>query len=903
MKAIARRGVMLVMALGLAACGGGGGGAEDDDGPGASDVTLSGTIGVIESSAVDSDLNDPGQSDFRRNDNPANPDAPDPAWAQNIATPVLLTGTVNAPRTGSAGRNFDAGDRNDYFAVDLQAGQTVELEFAADPNSNDVDLYVYDAGGNAAGVSDGIDTRYECVQVTRSGRYYLNPYAYAGASIYSLRIGAPGTAGSCAATTAAFGTTALLAREHAAGSPKALAARALADHRSLRSQAGLTLEAAAGLGPQMLRLPATSSARRAGLERLQGGGRSTALDGNAAKSALSAHDAAPSRLEALASTLRYAKRLRASGAYAYVEPDWILQRAALTGAFPPDDRYYTYQRWHYEQIRLPAAMNRIQALASKPAQRPLVAVIDSGVVLDHPDLAPQLQGSGYSFVGGRFAPSGDDQSRAADDSVFHGTHVAGTIAAQTYDGQGAAGVAPMAQILALNVFGAGSGASTSDIVDAILYAARLGNRSGALPTRRADVINMSLGGGGSCSAAFQNAITAARDAGVIVVAATGNESRTVVGQPANCNGVIAVSATQADRSMAPYSNTGSAVKVAAPGGNTGRSSTGNGQPDGVFSTMASFDSTGRRIATLGFLQGTSMASPHVAGVMALMRYLDPTITPAEVDALLADGRLTDDLGASGFDTQYGHGLINADKAVVAALSGAGTAPPTPAGQVVAEPGSLDFGSFQSTGRLTLAHNGSSSERVTGVTSSNPAVLTVARTASVDANGLGSYDLTVDRSSLPVGTAYLTLTVQLGSSGRGSFQVPVVIAKGAGGFSRARGFGPVYVLLQDPDDESYTLGTLATFSELLGTYRWSVSGYQRSKVVVIAGTDLDNDGYICQRGEACGGYPLLEAVIDGQAIAVGSGRTDLNFQVAPLSGISAQSAGSKAAGVQRRPNRP
>lgn len=891
MKAFARRGAVLAMALGLAACGGSGGSGDDG-------ATLSGRIDVIESSAVDSDLNDPGQSDYRRNDNPANPNAPDAAWAQNIATPVLLTGTVNAPRTGSAGRNFDAGDRNDYFAVDLLAGQTVELEFAADPDSNDVDLYVYDAGGSEAGVSDGTDTRFECVQVTRSGRYYVNPYAFEGASIYSLRIGAPGTAGSCATTTAAFGTTALLAREHAAGSPKALAARALADHRSLRSQAGLALEAAAGLGPQMLRLPATSSARRAGLERLQGSGRSTALDGNAAKSALAADAAAPSRLEALATTLRYAKALRASGAYAYVEPDWILQRAALTGAFPPDDRYYTYQKWHYEQIRLPAAMNRVHALASQPAQRPLVAVIDSGVVLDHPDLAPQLQGSGYSFVGGRFAPSGDDQSRAADDSVFHGTHVAGTIAAQTYDGQGAAGVAPMAQILALNVFGAGSGASTSDIVDAILYAARLGNRSGALPTRRADVINMSLGGGGSCSAAFQNAITAARNAGVIVVAATGNESRAVVGQPANCNGVIAVSATQADRSMAPYSNTGSAVKVAAPGGNTGRSSTGNGQPDGVFSTMASFDSTGRRIATLGFLQGTSMASPHVAGVMALMRYLDPTITPTDVDALLAAGSLTDDLGNSGFDTQYGHGLINADKAVLIALNRRGGPVPTPAGQVVAEPGALDFGSFQSTAVLRLAHSGSSSERVSSFASDH-AALTL-RATSVDGNGLGSYSVEVNRAALANGSHFLTARFSL-SSGR-ILNVPVAVTRSTSSGGRAGGFGPLYVLLLDPDSGDVLQQAVASYAA--GSYTWRITGVTASRVSVIAGTDLDNDGYICQRGEACGGYPLLEAVIDGQAIAVGSGRSDLNFQVAPLSGISAQSTrrSTVGAGVPRESTR-
>jgi serine protease len=344
------------------------------------------------------------------------------------------------------------------------------------------------------------------------------------------------------------------------------------------------------------------------------------------------------------------------------------------------------------------------------------------------------------------------------------------------------------------------------------------------------------------------------------------------------------------------------VKVAAPGGNTGQSTTGTGQPDGVFSTMASFNTAGNRVSTLGFLQGTSMASPHVAGVMALMRYINPALTPAQVDGLL--GNLVDDLGSAGWDSRYGHGLINADKAVRAALTSVGATPPTPAGQVVAEPSSLDFGSFQTSGQLRLAYSGSSSERVTAVTSSNTAALSVTA-ASVDANGLGSYNLTVNRGALPTGTSYLSLTVAVGSGGRSSFQIPVVVAKGAGGFSRARGFGPIYVLLQDPDDESYTRSTIATFSDLVGAYRWSYSGYARSKVVVIAGTDLDNDGYICQRGEACGGYPVLEAVIDGQGVALSGHRSDLNFQAAPLSGISAQATNGQggARGFRRASTQP
>lgn len=879
----------LSVAMGLAACGGGGGGGDDDGGNGASGYTLSGSISVIETSAVDSDLNDPTQKDtagayrsYLPNDTLET--------AQSLATPVLLTGTVNEAQTGPVGNNSQANntvlhDRDDVFKVDLVAGQVVELEFAADPAVHDVDLYIYDSAGTQAGASTGTN-RYECVQIARSGSYYVNPYAYKGASIYNLRIGAPGTGSACDNATAAFGSSALLARPHPSGSPMALGSSALAAHRSLLSQAGVTLEAPTGLGPQFLRLPASATARRAGLDRLAGGGRSTALTGtdSGSKSALSAStvgsDTAAARIEAMATTLRYAKALRTSGAYAYVEPDWILHSTATIGPFPPNDRYYPYQKWHYEQIKLPEAINRINALAAQPTRRPIVAVIDSGVVLGHPDIAPQLFSNGCTFVGGaRCATNGDDQSSAADNSVFHGTHVAGTIAASTYDGNGAAGVAPMARILPLNVFGANSGASTSDIVNAIDYAIAQG----------ADVINMSLGGSGSCSESFRLATARARTAQVIVVAAAGNESATTVGQPANCSGVIAVSATQANKGIAPYSNTGTAVKVAAPGGNTGLSTTGNGQPDGVFSTMASFDNAGSPIHTLGFLQGTSMASPHVAGVMALMRYINPTLSVVRVDELIAGGSLTDDLGSSGFDTRYGWGLINADKAVLAALASVGTTPPTPAGQVVANPSSLDLGSFRSSADFVLTYSGSSSERVVSVVSDQPTAVSVAP-ASIDASTkLGTYTVTVLNRNL-LTSSYVTLTVTLSASG--SFTIPVAVTKSATS-GRGAGFGPVYVLVVDPASGDVIGDLQATATPTSTGYAWRISGVPKRSVALIAGTDLDNDGYLCQRGEACGGYPVLEAVIDGQGIEVTGNRSDLNFQVAPLSGISAQGASGQA----------
>ena len=898
---------VLAFALGLAACGGGGG-SDSGKGGDSTTYTLSGTISVVETSAVDSDLNDPNQSGYKLNHNPADPLHLYVAYTQAIATPVLLTGTVNEANSGAAGNNYATGDTDDYFKVDLTAGQVVELEFAADETANDIDLYVYGATGSIAGQSNSTTTRYECVTITSTGTYYVNVSAYSGASIYSLRIGAPGTGGSCDNSTAAFGTTTLLAKPHDGASAQALSAKAASAHQTLLGRAGVRHEVPEGLGPHRLHLPATTAARRAGLEALTGRGRSSAAAstksaasaGGVADLSTQSADSAESRIAAMASTLRYAKALRATGAYAYVEPDWVMQRTNTTiGSFPPDDRYYSYQKWHYEQIQLPAAINRIMALTRQPTQRPIVAVIDSGVALDHPDIAPQLFSNGRSFVGGSSTASGDDVS-TSEDSVFHGTHVAGTIAASTYDGAGVAGVAPMAQILPLNVFGSRSGASTSDIVNAILYAAGLTNTSGFVPTHRADVINMSLGGSGTCSDSFRDAIAKARNAGVIVVAAAGNENVSTVGQPANCAGVIAVGATQADKTRAPYSNTGSAMKVAAPGGNTGVSTTGNGQPDGIFSSMASITSAGKRVSTLGYLQGTSMASPHVAGVMALMRYVNPSITVEQIDALLSSPTpsITDDLGDTGWDRTFGYGLINADKAVTAAISSTGTTPPVPAGQVVASPASLDFGSFQTSAVLSLAYSGSSSETVTSVVSSSVA-MTVNRQASVGSNGLGPYTVTVDRSKLTSTSTYLTITVTL-NTGR-TFTIPVAVSR-PGSVARSGGFGPVYLLLTDAASGEVLKQVAATATST--GYTWSASGVAAGSYGIIAGTDLDNDGYICQRGEACGGYPVIEAVIDGQGVEVRGNRSDLNFQIAPLSGISALSTrNGGSAGLRRLNHQP
>ncbi len=256
-----------------------------------------------------------------------------------------------------------------------------------------------------------------------------------------------------------------------------------------------------------------------------------------------------------------------------------------------------------------------------------VAVVDTGVTK-----VADLEGTtilpGVSFTGG--SPDGADGNG-------HGTHVAGTIAQTTNNALGVAGLAPNAKILPVKVltdFGIGRSEWIAAGIDEAV-------------DRGADVINLSLGG--PTSAVMQNAVRKAVDAGVIVVAAAGNSSREGVGCPANTPGAIAVSATGPDDVLAFYSSWGKEVAISAPGGD--KRKTGGGILQDTIE--------GKGHAFKEF-QGTSMATPHVAGAAAVLLSAGAG-SPDEVKALLFDG--AKDLGAPGWDSKYGHGRLDLGKAL------------------------------------------------------------------------------------------------------------------------------------------------------------------------------------------------------------------------------------------------
>jgi serine protease len=361
------------------------------------------------------------------------------------------------------------------------------------------------------------------------------------------------------------------------------------------------------------------------------------------------------------------REIGASSNVEYAEPDRLL-RASLT----PNDTYYNLQ-WHYFEtaggINLPTAWD------VSTGSGVTVAVLDTGA-RPHVDLATNLVG-GYDFISDTFI-SRDGNLRDADardpgdwnaadecgsgtpasSSSWHGTHVAGTIAARTNNGRGVSGVAFNSRVVPVRVLGR-CGGFTSDIADGLVWAS--GGTVAGVPANPnpARVANLSLGGGGPCGTTMQNAINTARSRGTVVIVAAGNENQNAQNaSPANCSGVVVVAAVNRRGGRAFYSNFGSVVDVAAPGGamnvNAG---------DGVASTLNSGTTTPGN-DSYAYYQGTSMATPHVSGVAALMLSVNPSLTPAQIETRLRNSVRAFPAACS----QCGTGIVNARAAVNAAAA-------------------------------------------------------------------------------------------------------------------------------------------------------------------------------------------------------------------------------------------
>ena len=855
----------VIISLLAVACGGGGssGGAGDNNTPNvpepplfvdpidpplpAETFSMSGIISTSTSQLVDSDTNDPNTLGISNDV---------PSLAQSIPNPVTLGGYVNVPGAGATGRSMGAGDIDDFFQVDLLAGQRVTM-LVADFEQADADLYLLDSQG--VQVENSINVgEIESLLVPEDGTYFVAINVYEGATNYILAIGnTPSQAD---------------LREH-----KVIPWEAVVTYKDDTQQLSSdpqTEEMSRGLGIQQ-RAGGRGRGRLMALRRAW----SRSAQGSLKPASWASNIGAINdpNLRARTQTLMAIKSLRKDPRVLYAEPNFQVNAVAA-----PNDTAYPLQ-WHYPLITMPDAWE-----ITTGRSEIVVAVIDTGILANHPDLAGQLV-DGYDFVSNiESAMDGDGidpdprdpgSSLGGSSSSFHGTHVSGIVAARGNNQIGVAGSAYGSRVMPLRALGANGEGTSYDIDQAVRYAAGLPNDSGTVPQRRADVINLSLGGA-PFTRGTQALYDAVNAAGVVVVAAAGNEASSAPFFPASYDGVISVSAVDGQRRLASYSNIGPDIDVSAPGGDSSIDFNGDGYPDGVLSTDGSVSDNGIDYVYT-FLSGTSMAAPHVAGVVALMKSVNPELTPSDIDAMLASGALTDDLGTPGRDDLFGYGIINAQRSVLAALEATGSSP-ADRPLLTASTNTLNFGSTATTLNLLLRNGGKGDLELESLSVSASWLQIVA--VEVDNAGLGEYEVTVNRANLPPGIYAADITAQ---SSKNNLAVRVLVSEGGAG-TGAEDVGVIYILLYDPVLDDVVAQVSAQSNE--ADYAFRFSDIPAGEYQIIAGTDTDNDLFICDAGEACGAWLTTDKPIQ---IELDSNLTDLNFPVGYLVSLPAANSAKQS----------
>lgn len=563
---------------------------------------------------------------------------------------------------------------------------------------------------------------------------------------------------------------------------------------------------------------------------------------------------AEGRVPGVLETLRLVERVAALSGVDYAEPNRLRQAAAV-----PNDRYYALQ-WNFPAMNLPAAWDLTTGSAGI-----VVAVLDTGSV-SHTDLNARTV-AGIDMISDA-ARAGDGNGRDDDptdmgkdrpggSSSWHGTFVAGVIGAATNNGSGVAGVDWKARLQHVRVLGKGGG-TDFDILAGVQWAS-----GGSVPNARANstpasVLNLSLGGDGSPTKAAQEVIDAAVTRGAVVVVAAGNEDEdTALKFPCNQDKVICVGATRLSGKRASYSNYGSAVDVMAPGGEMGEDLNGDGNPDGILSTSGGAE-------PYVFSNGTSAAAPHVAGLVALMRAANGSLTPAQVEATLKSTAMT----ASRCTEGCGAGLVSAQAAVAAATGGTNPGPPklslttTELYLTSATPGVVgvsNVGGQKLT--VTAAAQGLQAGRL-----SFPAGATLA----VDPGKSATLLVAANLNGLTPGVH--AASVRLETNG-GAATVNVRLSAGDSAVRRPAVLGFLY---EDEEGEWQVAGGGEVRPE--DDYRYSFP-VPPGTYYVFAAVDEDDDGDFSEPGEPVGLYRTRE---NPQKVSVAKGRTlkGIDFALVP-----------------------
>ena len=812
-------------------------------------ITLSGSYQAAPLIQVDSDINDPFAVANISNNYPETQTIPNFSTVHGFATLAGTSASTGTDRTLDGDRFATSEDESDFYRVSLQANQTIRLQVVdfsgVDVFKGDLDLYLYDAVSGSLHSSSKLTGEFGIITVPADGDYFIEVFAFSGSSKYTLSLNGVTPANAKRQTSVDF----------------------IPGQSIIKFKANTQVNNFKANNQQMALSHRKNT--RAALARFD-------LSSVSGASVSGKVKTKPSFLDELKQknfesyqkikTLREIKRLNLRDDIEYAEPNYV-RRPLLV----PNDQFYNLQ-WHYPAINLPQAWD-ITTGSKSGGGNVIVAVVDTGVFLSHPDLDANLV-NGYDFISSpTISLDGDGRDSNPDDpgdggssgsSSFHGTHVSGTIAALTNNNRGVAGVSWKTDTKVMPIRALGFGGGTSfDIMDGVRYAAGLDTVTQPQPARPADIINLSIGGG-PYSQFEQDIFIEVRNAGVIVVAAAGNDSSDAPGYPASYDGVISVSAVGPAVQLASYSNFGSLIDITAPGG--------SGGVDGVFSTSASgFNDEvniggDTRVAGYRSLSGTSMASPHVAGVAALMKAAYPGMSPRDFDILLQAGVITDDIsndGASLRNDSFGFGLVNALKAVQEAqkLQAGGALPAF----LSVNPSAFDFQASDTSMTLTTDNPGGGNFTISVVGSAS--WVTVVPVAIDPTTKLGSYSISVNRVGLADAQYQSTIMVTYSGDINGTLNIPVSMQVGPLSTTGDTGFqygilADFDVLLNNSGDP--TVSVLTFGSPTNGLYNFSFNGVRPGNYVILAGSDMDNDFLLCDPGEACGLIPSVLEVINRNA---------------------------------------
>ena len=824
--------------------------------------------------------------------------------SQQNAQPI----TNDSAIAGFADRETDV---IDWYSISGVSGKSIRLDIDTESEANDLDLYLYQDFGD--GTAELVDaslsvSSVESLTFQQDGNYLIEVNVFRGKAAYFLSIAdSDGGAGSSSGTRLSslarscdganncskaragqwiMTTSSAFSQEMATASKTQISSA----QETMVNGMGMTLDG--GAGTSLLKTGMQDYSAQGWVDLAKSVGQ-TAVPWSTEDSATlrfnsddANQDTIPDQQELLLTVL-IGKRIDSDSSITSLQSVGINFTRTLK-ALPNDNASLVAEQFasHYSLIRLEEAWDS-NINNSRGLQDVLVAVLDTGIApltgpQAHPDWADVDSDAsdstgklryGFDFVSeadidGDTTPGVDSDATdigPADSTSFHGTHVAGTVAAPTNNGIGVAGVGRSVSIMPLRVLGNCGCGSTFDILQGNLYAAQLPNSSDTIPNERADIINMSLGGGGFSQVA-QDVYADVRAQGVIIIAAAGNESTDEPSYPASYQGIVSVSAAShgqggapADVVLAQYSNFGSTVDVSAPGGQTFADANGDGISDGVLSTV------GLSLNASGYAQfnGTSMAAPHVAGVAALMKSVHPNLTPDEFDEALNNRTIVLDVGSTGRDDSFGTGLIDAFSAVRIAEQLAGISPtpqpneplPQPAEPIanaVTSPTSLNFGSGLLSLNFEVRNSGDPNSQINQVNVSSNSDALLIRAADIQASGLGTYTATIERSLLSDGSNQLEITVNTDAN---NISVPVSAFRLVSGGSGS--VGNLHVVLLDASSLRQKNCSLINSSG--GLYSVEFEEVESGDYFVLAGTDADGDGLICGPFEACGAYESLSNI--------------------------------------------